>query len=210
MEKGSSLRLRPGRRGKNRMKRGGMFLLFSSIFLFSPVLAFWFGQDSCPSQWSVNTGYADAQRFQAPEAGTSSRLEILTYGELSGGTVRMAVYDDSIGHPNHKLWEGSDIVYISSTWCGEDVNTIQINKNSYYWFAFKISTTREVCFATGPTDSHEWKAGQLYANPFPDPWGSYTGHNYNRYSLRMHYTTSQGNKGIIEIDPGIIEGGIIK
>ncbi len=186
----------------------GIFLLPFFVFLLSPVLASWFGQDNCPSHWAVNTGYADAQRFQVPEDGTSSRLEILTYGEVGGGTLRMAVYDDSTGHPNHKLWEGSDISYVPGNWCGEDVTTIQLTQNTFYWFAFKTSTTEETCFAAGPADSHEWKSGQPFASSFPNPWGYYTGHNNNRYSMRMHYTTMRGTRGIIEIDPGIIEGGV--
>ena len=212
MERQKDLRMPPIsvlRRGINRRKYGIFFLLYF-LFVFSPILAAWFGQDSCPSHWGVNTGYADAQRFQALVSGTSTRLEILTFGEAGGGKLRMAVYDDSVGHPNHKLWEGTDINYYPQQWCGEDVTTIQLVQNYYFWLAFKTNTTEEICYATGPNESHEWKSGQTFANSFPNPWGSYTGHNINRYSMRMHYSTSNGTKGIIEIDPGIIEGGIIK
>lgn len=196
-------------RGINRRKCGMFFILFF-LFIFSPILAAWFGQDSCPSHWGVSTGYADVQRFQALENGTSTRLEILTFGESGGGKLRMAVYDDSTGHPNHKLWEGTDINYYPQQWCGENVTSIPLVQNSYFWLAFKTSTTEEVCYATGPNESHEWKSGQPFANSFPNPWGSYTGHNANRYSMRMLYTTPNGTKGIIEINPGIIEGGIVK
>jgi hypothetical protein len=192
-----------------RMKYRMFFLLFLP-FVFSPVFASWFGQDSCPSHWGVSTGYADAQRFQAGESGSSTRMEILTFGESGGGKLRMAVYDDSIGHPIHKLWEGTDISYYPQQWCGENVSGIQLVQNSYLWLAFKTNTTEDICYAAGPSESHEWKSGQPFANSFPNPWGSYTGHNSNRYSMRMHYTTPNGTKGIIEIDPGIIEGGIIK
>ncbi|HEX7402157.1 MAG TPA: hypothetical protein VF369_08255 [candidate division Zixibacteria bacterium] len=189
---------------------GVVFLLPFLLFLISFAFGAWFGQESCSSHWGVNTFYADTQRFQAPEDGISTRMEILTFGETGSGTLRLAVYNDSIGHPGHKLWEGTNISYMAGTWCGENVTAIQLIQNNYYWFAFKVSTTEEVCYTSGPTDSHEWKSGQPYANPFPDPWGGYTGHNSNRYTLRMYYTTSKGTKGIIEIDPGIIEGGIIR
>lgn len=194
------------------IKYGGgvVFLLPFFLFLISFAFGAWFGQESYSSHWGVNTGYADAQRFQAPEDGISARLEILTFGETGSGTLRMAVYEDSISHPNHKMWEGTNVGYIPGTWCGENVTTIQFLQNTYYWSVFKVSSTEEVCYMSGPTDSHEWKSGQPYANPFPDPWGSYTSHNSNRYTLRMHYTTTKGTKGIIEIDPGIIEGGIIR
>ena len=61
----------------------------------------WFGLDSCPSHWAVATGYADACRFQAPEEGTSTRLEILTWTSAKGSTFRLAVYDDGNGHPQN-------------------------------------------------------------------------------------------------------------
>jgi len=208
MENG--IRLRGKLRVKMKSRGGVVFLLPFFLFLFSYAFGAWFGQESCSSHWGVNTGYADAQRFQAPEDGISTRLEILTYGETGSGTLRMAVYDDSIGRPNHKTWEGTNVGYMPGTWCGENVTTIQLFQNTYYWFAFKTSTTEEVCFTAGPTDSHEWKSGQPYANPFPTTWGGYSGHNSNRYTMRMHYITAKGAKGIIEIDPGIIEGGIIK
>jgi hypothetical protein len=212
MKEGKSLGLKQklGQGGEIRRRKRGMLLLPFLVLVFTPVFASWFGQDGCPSHWGVSTGYADAQRFQAGESGTSTRLEILTFGEAGGGKLRMAVYDDSIGHPNHKLWEGTDISYFPQQWCGENVAGIQLVQNSYFWFAFKTNTTEEICYATGPNDSHEWKSGQPFANSFPNPWGSYTGHNSNRYSMRMHYTTPNGTKGIIEIDLGIIEGGIIK
>jgi hypothetical protein len=190
---------------------GGVVLLFPFLLFLLPfAFGAWFGQESCNSHWGVNTGYADAQRFQSPEDCFSSRLEILSFGETGSGILRMAVYDDSLGHPNHKMWEGTNVSYMPGTWCGENVNIIQLFENACYWFAFKVSTTEEICYSSGPTDTHEWKAGQSYANPFPDPWGGYTGHNSNRYTMRMHYTTAKGIKGIIEIDPGIIEGGIIR
>lgn len=170
----------------------------------------WFGIDNFTNSWGVATGYADAQRFQAPENGTSNRIEIFTWGEVGSGLLRMAVYDDSVSHPNHKLWEGTNINYIPTDWRGEDVSTIQITANTYYWFAFKTSTTEVMCYKTGSLYEHEWKGSQPFANTFPDPWGSYTGHNYNRYTMRMFYTTGEGEtgiiKGIIEDDRGIIEG----
>jgi hypothetical protein len=194
-----------------RINRGRvLFLLPFFLFLIPFAFGAWFGQESCSSHWGVNTGYADAQRFQAPEDGTSTRLEILTYGESGSSTLRIVVYNDSLGHPNHKTWEGTDIDYVPGTWCGENVATIQIFQNIYYWFAFKVSTTEEICYTSGPTYSHEWRSGQPYTNPFPDPWGSYAGRNSNRYTMRLHYLTAQGTKGIIEIDPGIIEGGMIR
>ena len=186
-------------------------LLFSFFILNFPVPAAWFGLDSCPLHWNYSTGYADAQRFQAPEDGTSTRLEIRTWTSTKGSTFRMAVYDDDNGRPKNKLWEGADITYVGGAWCGEDVTTIQLTEGSYYWFAFKTSASEEMCYvAGGPTNSHEWKSGQTYADTFPNPWGSYTGHNSSRPTMRMHYTTEEGTKGIIEIDPGIIEGGIIR
>lgn len=199
------------------IRRGGwvIFLLPSFIFLISTAFGAWFGQDTCPSHWAVSTGYADAQRFQAPENGTSSRLEIRTYSQNEDNyDFRLAVYDDSVyssyGHPNHKLWEGTDLDYTPNTWCGEDVTTIQLTKDAYFWFAFKTSASEEMCYEGGPTYSHEWRSGQTYSNPFPNPWGSYLGRNSNRYSMRLHYTTSNGTKGIIEIDPAIIEGGMAR
>jgi len=187
-----------------------LFLILLFLFLISTVPAAWFGQDSCPSHWAVATGYADAQRFQAPEDGTSTRLEIRTWQQLEGSTFRMAVYDDENGHPKNKLWEGTDITYESGKWCGEDVSAIELEKDAYYWFAFKTSTSEEMCYEGGPTNSHEWKSGQAYADTFPNPWGSYSGHNSNRYSMRMHYTTPKGTRGIIEPDQGVIEGGFVR
>jgi hypothetical protein len=210
MEKRKSLRQRRRLGQRGNIAGGGWAVILLPFFLFSYAGGTWFGQESCPSHWAVSTGYAEAQRFQALEDGTSSRLEILTYGETGGGMLRMAVYDDSINHPHHRLWEGTDVSYVPGNWCGENVTIVQLTQNTYYWFAFKTSTTEEICYATGASDSHEWKIGQSFANPFPNPWGSYYGHNSNRYSMRMHYTTSKGTKGIIEIDPGIIEGGIIR
>jgi hypothetical protein len=182
-------------------------LCFGSSFLS----AAWFGLDSCPSHWGVATGYADACRFQAPEDGTSTRLEILTWTSAKGSTFRLAVYDDDNGHPQNRLWEGTDIAYSGGIWCGEDVTTIQLAQGAYYWFAFKTSHSEEMCYVgSGPAYSHEWKSNQAYSDTFPNPWASYTGHNSNRYTLRMHYTTPAGARGIIEIDPGIIEGGFIR
>jgi hypothetical protein len=134
-------------------------------------------------------------RFQAPENGTSARVEIRSWG-IGGSTVRLAVYDDSSGHPKHKLWEGADIIYDSPVWLGEDVTTIQITQNAYYWFAFKVSATVGMCYVPGgPSGSHEWKSGQTYSNPFPDPWGNYTGSNSNRWTMRMHYTPEGEEEG---------------
>ncbi|MGB8656919.1 MAG: hypothetical protein WCE90_03930 [Candidatus Zixiibacteriota bacterium] len=204
MEKGKR-----AREGKMKGGKRGMFLLPSLIFLFSSALGAWFGQETCSSHYAVGTGYADAQRFQAPEDGNSSYLEILTSGETGAGAFRMAVYDDSSGHPNHKLWEGTSLSYAAGQWCGEDVTTISISKDSYYWFAFKTNASEDMCYSgASPANSHEWKSGQTYSNSFPNPWGGYTGHNANRYTMRMYYSTPGGSKGIIEIDPGIIEGGI--
>ena len=187
------------------------FLILLFLFLISSVPAAWFGLDSCPSHWGVGTGYVDACRFQAPEDGTSSHLEILTWSSTKGSTFRMAVYDDEGGHPKNKLWEGTDITYWGGQWLGEDVTTIQLIQDDYYWFAFKTSATEEMCYVgSGPAYSHEWKSGQAYPDTFPNPWGGYSGRNSNRYTMRMHYTTPKGTKGIIEIDPGIIEGGFVR
>jgi hypothetical protein len=172
------------------------FLLLSfSFYSFSSVFATWFGLEDCSSNANVNTGYADAMRFQAPENGTSNRVEIRSYGP-GGSTVRFAVYDDASGHPNNKLWEGTDITYGINTWLGENVTTIQITQNAYYWLAFKVSATVGMCYvAGGPSGSHEWKSGQPYANPFPDPWGNYSGSNNNRWTMRMHYTPEGEEEG---------------
>ena len=187
-------------------------LLFAFLILNFPVLAAWFGLENCSSHWAVATGYADACRFQAPEEGTSSRLEIRTWA--SGGSkaaFRMAVYDDDNGRPDNKLWEGTDLAYQAGEWCGESVNTIQLTQDAYYWFAFKTSEAEEMCYVGGgPAYSHEWKTGQAYADTFPNPWGGYTGRNSNRYTMRMHYLTGEETKGIIEIDPGIMEGGFVR
>ena len=207
---GNGIKLGEKLRAKGKNRSGVMFLFPFFLFLSSIAFGAWFGQESCSSHWGVFTDYADAQRFQAPEDGISTRLEILTYGETGSGTLRLAVYNDSLGRPHNKMWEGTNIAYVPGTWCGENVTAIQFFQNTYYWLAFKVSNTEEICYTSGPTNSHEWKAEQPYANPFPDTWGDYMGHNSNRYTLRLHYTTSQGAKGIIEIDPGIIEGGIIR
>jgi hypothetical protein len=181
------------------------------FFLMVPVFAAWFGLDSCPSHWAVATGYIDACRFQAPEDGASTRLEILTWSPAKGSTFRLAVYDDENSHPENKLWEGTDINYQGGQWCGEDVTSIQLSGGSYYWFAFKTSTSEEMCYVeNGPAWSHEWKAGLPYEDPFPEVWGTYTGRNSNRYTMRMHYTTEKGTEGIIQTDPGIIEGGFVR
>lgn len=189
-----------------------LILLFSFLILSLPLPAAWFGLENCSSHWAVATGYADGCRFQAPEGGTSSRLEIRAWS--SGGskaTFRMAVYDDDNGRPDSRLWEGTDIAYQGGEWCGENVNTIQLTEDAYYWFAFKTSEAEEMCYVGGgPTYSHEWKAGQVYADTFPNPWGGYTGRNSNRYTMRMHYVTGKGTKGIIEIDPGLMEGGFVR
>jgi hypothetical protein len=188
-----------------------LFLHFSLFLLMVPAFAAWFGLDSCPSHWAVATGYIDACRFQAPEDGTSTRLEILTWSSIKGSTFRLAVYDDEDARPKNKLWEGTDIAYQGGQWCGEDVTSIKLTGGSYYWFAFKTSASEEMCYVgNGPTGSHEWKAGLPYEDPFPQIWGSYAGHNSNRYTMRMHYTTEKGSKGIIQPDPGIIEGGFIR
>jgi hypothetical protein len=173
--------------------------------------AAWFGLDTCPFHWAVATGYADACRFQAPEDGTSTRLEILTWTSAKGSTFRLAVYDDNNAHPGNKLWEGADITYDGGEWCGEEVTSIQLTQNAYYWFAFKTSAPEEMCYVgSGPANSHEWKSNQAYSDTFPNPWGGYSGRNSNRYTMRMHYTTPTGARGIIEIDAGVIEGGFIR
>lgn len=173
--------------------------------------AAWFGLDTCLSHWAVATGYADACRFQAPENGTSTRLEILTWTSAKGSTFRLAVYDDNDGHPDNRLWEGTDITYHGGEWCGEDETSIQLTGDAYYWFAFKTSASEEMCYVgSGPANSHQWKSNQAYSDTFPHPWGGYSGRNSNRYTMRMHYTTPTGARGIIEIDPGIIEGGFIR
>lgn len=184
-----------------------LFLLVSTL-----VSAKWFGLENCLSHWAVATGYADACRFQATEDGTSTRLEMRTWS--SGGskaTFRMAIYDDENGHPANKLWEGTDVVHQAGEWCGEDVDIIQLTQDVYFWFAFKTSDFEEMCYVgNGPAWSHEWKAGQAYADTFPNPWASYTGRNSNRYTMRMHYIGPEGTRGIIEIDAGVIEGGFIR
>lgn len=188
-----------------------LILLFSFFILNFPVPAAWFGVGDCAYEGEVSTGYADAMRFQAPADGTSTRLEILTWSSARKSTFRMAVYDDENSHPDNKLWEGTDITYQAEQWCGEDVTTIQLEKDEYYWFSFKVSTTLQICgVPDGPPNSHEWKAGQPYGNPFPDPWGNWSGRNAYRWTMRMHYETEKKCKGIIEIDPGIIEGGFVR
>jgi hypothetical protein len=188
-----------------------LILLFLFLVLNFPVPAAWFGLEDCPSHWAVATGYADACRFQAPEDGTSTRLETLTWVSTKGSTFRLAVYDDENGHPANKVWEGIDITYQGGQWCGEDVSAIELTKDAYYWFAFKTSAAEEMCYVgSGPAWSHEWRTNQTYSDTFPNPWGVYSGRNSNRYTMRMHYTTAKGTTGIIEIDPGIIEGGFIR
>jgi len=189
-----------------------LILLFSFFILNFPVPAAWFGLGNCPNHCEESTDVAGAIRFQAPEDGTSTRLEMHTYGDpVKGATFRMAVYDDENAHPNNKLWEGTDITYQTVQWCGEDVATIQLEKDKYYWFSFKFSTTLDMCYVpNGPPNSHEWKYGQPYGDPFPDPWGNWSGRNANRCTMRMHYETEKKGKGIIEIDPGIIEGGFVR
>ncbi len=187
---------------------------FSTVLLLcliSSIPAAWFGLDSCPSHWGVVTGYVDACRFQAPEDGVSTRLEILTWTSTKGSTFRLAIYDDEDGHPKNRLWEGTDVNYHGGEWCGEDVDTIHLLQDSFYWFAFKTSASEEMCYVgSGPAGSHEWKINQAYPDTFPNPWGGYTGHNSNRYTMRMHYVGPKEKEGIIEIDPGIIEGGFIR
>ena len=189
-----------------------LVLFFLIVILNFPVFAAWFGLEDCFSHWAVATGYADVCRFQAPEQGASSFIEIRAWE--SGGskaTFRMAVYDDEVGRPDNRLWEGTDIAYQAGEWCGESVNTIELTEDAYYWFAFKTSEAEEMCYVSGgPTNSHEWKAGQVYADTFPNPWGGYSGRNSNRYTMRMHYVTGEGTKGIIEIDAGIMEGGFVR
>ena len=181
------------------------------LLRWSLIPAAWFGLDGCPSHWAVATGYADACRFQAPEDGASARLEILAWTSTKGSTFRLAVYNDDAGHPGNKLWEGTDITYHGGEWCGEDVTSIQLTKDNHYWFAFKTSASEEMCYVeSGPANSHEWKSNQAYPDSFPNPWGGYSGRNSNRYTLRMHYTIAAGARGIIESDPGIIEGGFIR
>ena len=198
---------------RNAKRRGRipLFLLFLLFALSSPVQTAWFGLDSCPSHWAVATGYVDACRFQAPEDGASTRLEILTWTPAKGSTFRLAVYDDEDAHPKNKLWEGTNHTYQGGQWCGENVTSILLTGGDYYWFAFKTSASEEMCYVgSGPAWSHEWKAGIPYQDPFPDTWGSYTGRNSNRYTMRMHYTTEKGTRGIIQTDPGIIEGGFVR
>lgn len=195
--------------------RKNLFLFIICFLLFhlasTLVPAAWFGLEDCPNHAGEQTNYASTIRFQAPEDGTSTHLEMLTYGTVGAGFFRMAVYDDENGHPNNKLWEGTDVAYNPGQWCGEDVTTIQLEKDKYYWFGFKTSTSLEMCYVpNGPFGCHEWKSGQPYGNPFPDPWGSYSGRNANRCTMRMHYETEEKGKGIIEIDPGIIEGGFVR
>jgi hypothetical protein len=183
-----------------------------SVLIPGFVFAGWFGLEDCPSHWAVATGYADACRFQAPEEGTSTRLEIRTWSyESPKTTFRMAVYNDQSGRPGSKLWEGTDLAYTAGEWCGEDVETIQLTKDAYFWFAFKTAAEEEMCYVgSGPVLSHEWKTGQAYADTFPNPWGSYSGSNANRYTMRMYYEIPTGGRGIIEIDAGAIEGGFVR
>lgn len=189
-----------------------IFCCFLSVQNPGLALAGWFGLEECPSHWAVATGYADACRFQAPEEGTSTRLEIRTWGDGSTKvTFRMAIYADANNHPSGKLWEGADLAYTAGEWCGEDVEAIKLTKDAYFWFAFKTAAAEEMCYVgSGPLLSHEWKTGQVYADTLPNPWGSYSGSNSNRYTMRMHYETPEGGKGIIEIDTGEIEGGFIR
>ncbi len=184
-----------------------LFLLGSTL-----VWAEWFGLESCPSHWAVATGYADACRFQATEDGTSTRLEIRTWSSSgSKATFRMAVYDDEDGHPANRLWESTDVAYQAGEWCGEDVDIIHLTQGAYFWLAFKASEFEEICYVgNGPAGSHEWKAGQAYGDAFPNPWGSYSGRNSNRYTMRMHYIGLEGTRGIIETDAGAIEGGFVR
>ena len=189
----------------------GIVCLVLLFLRWSSLPAAWFGLNTCPSHWAVATGYADACRFQAPEDGISTRLEILTWTSAKGSTFRLAVYDDDAGRPGNRLWEGTDITYHGGQWCGEDLAGIQFTRDACYWFAFKTSASEEMCYVgSGPANSHEWKSNQAYSDTFPNPWGGYSGRNSNRYTLRMHYTTPAGARGIIETDPGITEGGFIR
>ncbi len=187
-------------------------ICFSSLLAPAFVAGGWFGLEECPSHWAVVSGYADACRFQATEDGTSTRLEIRAWD--SGGskaTLRMAVYDDQNDRPDSRLWEGTDVAYQAGEWCGEDLDGIPLTEDAYFWFAFKTSESEEMCYVgSGPDWCHEWKAGQVYADTFPNPWSGYTGRNSNRYTMRMHYVSSKGTRGIIEINGGVIEGGFIR
>jgi hypothetical protein len=191
-----------------------LIFLFSLFILHFSVLAAWLGLDTCPQHYGVRIHSVEGVRFQAPEDGISTRLEVLTFSSTkeSKGTFRMAVYDDDDGDPENKLWEGTDQPYVGGEWCGEDVTSIELTQDAYYWFAFKVSQDyTEICYvAGGPPYSHHWKGNQPYEDSFPDPWGSSSGTNTNRYTMRMHYVTSKGTKGIVEIDPGIIEGGFAR
>jgi hypothetical protein len=189
-----------------------IFCCCLSVLIPGLVLADWFGLEDCPSHWAVSIGYVDACRFQAPENGTSTRLEIRTWSsEGTKATFRMAIYADVNSHPGSRLWEGTDLAYVAGEWCGEDVESIPLTKDVYFWFAFKTAAAEEMCYVgNGPLWSHEWKAGQAYADTFPNPWGTYSGYNSNRYTMRMYYETPEGGQGIIEIDAGAIEGGFIR
>lgn len=171
----------------------------------------WFGLDTCPLHAGQTTNYANAIRFQAPEDGISTYIEALTYGEVGAGSFRMAFYTDSDGRPDVKIWEGTNVAYYAGQWCGEAVATIVLEAGTYYWFGSKFSTTLEFCYVSGgPAGSHEWKSVQPFDDPFPNPWGTRSGFNSNRLTMRLHYMAEGKCKGVIEPDAGIIEGGFVR
>ena len=141
-----------------------------------------FGNETCPDDWGVQTGYIDAMRYQCVVGGEAIKIRILTPADGDNdGTVRMGIYSEAGGNPNALLWEGTDQSYVAGTWIEEAVTGITLVAETWYWLAFKVSkTAAELCFVPGgPVDSHHYRR-QLYADPFPDPWVVYRT-NDNQY-----------------------------
>lgn len=150
-----------------------------------------FGNETCPANYGVNTRYLDVMRFQCETGGEATKVRMLTpAGGTNTGTIRMGIYADRTvpnNWPDALLWEGTDQSYVADAWIEEAVSGITLVAGAWYWMAFKVSeSSAELCYVSGgPLSSHLWKTSQIYADPFPDPFGSTSFGNRNQYSMQL-------------------------
>lgn len=150
-----------------------------------------FGYGICPENYGVKTGHLDGMRFQCVTGGQSTKIRILTPSDGTNiGDIRMGVYVDDGALPGALLWEGTNQPYVAGVWIEEVVTSLTLESEVYYWLAYKVSkSTAEICYVMfspagrGPT--HVWKKYEAFGNAFPDPWPSFSGGNFDRYSMQL-------------------------
>lgn len=152
-----------------------------------------FGDSACTATWGVETDYIDAMRHYCSVGGTSTKIGILAGGGGGSGTLRMGIYSDATNpYPGTLLWEGTDQSYVGETWIEETATSLTLESGTYYWLAFKVSGTQDLCYSIGAAASHHYRSLEVgsYATAFPNPWGTSTYYNTSQFNMEMCVSVS--------------------